>query len=162
MESGFSFLTWTCMLSVQELKFSRIQLNAHKWNVSFINTRKPFELILFRTRTWLGEWVFDGNSVGSFLVLSQVTQWESTLFTNSLSWYHPWREQSMAFLTWETLWSPHVITNFFWMIFKQHQMMKFVYYLSVPQPEVKNDQVFLVQLSVTCCTFHSNCKKLSS
>jgi len=38
--------------------------------------------------------------------------------------------------------------------------MKFVYYLSVPQPEVKDDQVFLVQLSVTCCTFHSNCKKL--
>lgn len=38
--------------------------------------------------------------------------------------------------------------------------MKFVDYLSVLQPEVKDDQVFLVQVSVICYVFHSNCKKL--
>lgn len=38
--------------------------------------------------------------------------------------------------------------------------MKFVDYLSVLQPEVKDDQVFLVQVSVICFVFHSNCKKL--
>lgn len=110
---------------------------------------------------YLGEWVFDGNSVGSFLVLcfsgysagKHTVYKQSKLIPSLKGAVHGIFDLRDTFI-------PPNDTNFFCMIFKQHQMMKFVYYLSVPQPEVKDDQVFLVQLSVTCCTFHSNCKKL--